>query len=880
MIKIDAVSLLDDFADEARAHIDEIEAAFLDVDTFVGPGPLMDGIFRAAHSLKGTAGLLSLEAIVAVAHELEGMFARIKAGSLTVNEEIADVVLRGVDRLRDLVAHLRDREAVDTDSLLEELKGYATPPDPAKGSGKLAVPFDLKQAETADRLQNAVRRGHFIYYLKIAFNRGLGKYYEHPRGLIDEIMSVGAIVAAVVNRAAISGGTDLAAGIIDELSKHDTTTMELLVTSILEPDLLLVALELEERFVRLISKEMLTAGADGSEAGAEAKSKSMPGPVPAPPGTESGAEAVTNKQTEVPVPPPDKQPETAAALPASKADFSIRLDVLLVNELMDLANELILTRNELKSVLTREQLRKVNGLAMIVQNINRLTSEIQEKTVQTRMQPVSAIFGKFPRMIRDTARLLNKDIELLIEGDDIALDKYLLEALVDPLTQLIKNAADHGIEAADRRQSIGKPSKGTIRLRAWRQDGQAIIEVTDDGAGIDSQALGQKGLDLKLINNEQLQVMTAKEILALVFEPGLSTVKQVTNLSGRGVGMDIVKTNIEKLGGMIEIDSKPDAGTAFRLKMPLTLSAVRSLIIKINGVLYAVPETNVERIVRISAAAPTKRLELNGDKLWLDQNGWRIPVVTIADIVSRAGERDGRPDEKRFKVGKMDRLMSREVVKCLVLRGVNRYFALLIDDAIQTEETLVKPLPIYLRNCRCYANVTVLGSGDAVTVLDAEGIMNYLEIDGAGREIIVDTGEMKQNDLRTVIVFEGRKTEYFAVDAERVARIVKVGPDYIKEAADGPYMELGGERVAVLKLEKYLPNQLPGPTADGAGDSRASLLLLKNGGPPVGLLVGKALERIAGQFTRTVKPTEYIIGTGQYNKKVIFLLDINKIIKT
>ncbi|MDR2888555.1 MAG: chemotaxis protein CheA [Lachnospiraceae bacterium] len=840
MIKIDAVSLLDDFESEAKTHIDEIESTFLDINRSSGAGLRMGDVFRAAHSLKGTAGLLSQDKIVAVAHELEGIFSRIKDGELIVDEEIVDIVLQSVDRLRELVENLHTPEAVDTVSFLEELKGYSTKSPTGLAVRPQSVPFDLQKMPTALMIQGAIKRGHSIYYLNIGFNRGLGEYYEHPRGLIDEIMSVGMVVEVMIDRAGIEDdGTDWASQITERLRAHDTSILELLVTSILEPELLLVALELEERCVRLISKEEIATKLIAAKED--------------PPKVELTKEAVA-------LPP----------LPVSKSELSIRLDVTKVNELMDLANEMILTRNRLQSVLKRDTVKTVAGLALILQDMNRLTGEIQEKTVQTRMQSVNVIFSKFPRMIRDTARTLRKDIGLTIYGEEITLDKYLLEALSDPITQLIKNSADHGIEAADRRVALGKPEQGTITLGAWRQDGMAIIEVTDDGAGIDEEALRRKALERAVVTPKQLETMTRRNVLALIFEPGLSTATQVTNVSGRGVGMDIVKNNIEKLGGMIEVDSEPNRGTSIRLRLPLTMSALRALIVTIDSVPIAIPETSIDRIVRIIVAVPSRRFDIIDDQLVLIQNDWQVPVVSLTDL-----DRRSKGMTARTSVEQMAALNGRSVNKCLIMKAGVRYFALLIDEAVQTEETLVKPLPLYLRNCHCYSSVTVLGSGQAVMVLDAEGLLQYSGIVGSLKVEVVDETEDERQDMHSVIVFGETGEDLLAVKYSQVARIERIDTTGIISDEKDSRIMIAGKAVRVIEPKDYVPVR-----SVDMKRQHLCLIVVRNEEEKVGFLTEKVYNQVDTHFSVGERPmSDYIVGVGTYKSKKLVLLDDTKIIR-
>ena len=822
MSNIDVASFFDDFESEAKVHIETIESAFLDIDTLSGSSALMDGVFRAAHSLKGTAGFFSFDKIVSVAHELESVFFRIKNGELRLTEEIADVVLESVDALKRLANSLHSLDSVDIGSILELLLKYSNSNKTVNIAWGTKINFDLKASETQKLLKAALRRGHKLYYIGVDMKSGLGRYAKRPAGLFEAILSIGSIIKISLDGIEIDTPppSSLSADVLDEMARRSASSLSLLVSSVLEPELFLIAAELDSRLIRPIPKEAVL----GSKSGEISKSA---------------------------------RPESEPYPYAPKADFSIRLDISFINGFMDLANEMILTRNQLLS-LTSGHVKSITGLAPVLNSINRLTSEIQDKVIRARMQPIGVIFSRFPRIVRDAAKSLQKDIRLEIFGGNVALDKYMLDSLSDPITQLVKNSADHGIERAERRESLGKPSKGTITLDAYMRDGMAIIEVSDDGAGLDTEYIKKTAIKRGSFTQEQLACMSESEIFGLIFEPGFSTAKQVTSVSGRGVGMDIVKTNIEQLGGTIEIESRMGQGTTTRLKMPLTLSVIRTLIIKIQGVQYAIPEINVERIVRVSGASG-RQFERVNDSLVLNLDGWILPLVSL-------GNDSASPDEALLALKRGD------ILKCLVLKAGTRFFALLIDDALETEETLIKPLPVYLNSCRCYCGVTVLGSGSAIMVLDAMGLMRSAGLTGV--EMPPEAIEQSEEEQEQIIVFKCSGAEYYAVNAEDIGRIERLSPDQIQEICEGEYANIAGRTVQIIRPENYAPVQKR-PYAKGW----LYLLMLESADCSAGLLAARVLDK-ANAFALDNGPIEgdYILGTSIYGEKILIHLDTNGIL--
>jgi len=826
--------LLDDFETEAKAHIEKIETAFLDTDALMCDPKLINGVFRAAHSIKGTAGFFSLKKIVAVAHELESVFTRIKEGDLGINEELTDIVLQSADCLKDLVDNMRADDNINIGHISGMLRDYSDtgteePEEKTEYAEELDMPFDL-EGDTEKMLKGASKRGHKIYYVNINFDRSLGIYYKYPKAMIDNILSIGSIVEAVIDNAtAIIKDDDnaaLTAKIINALTERDTCEFKFISASVLELDLYAMAIEIDKKYIRLLSKEQF-AGADEPDLSPNKKAA-------------------------------DEPPElniTPQKSKNGKENISIRLDVAAINSLMDLANEMILSRNQLMSAVSGY---KIPGLTPVLHDIDRLTSEIQEKVMQTRMQPVNLIFSKFPRIIRDTAKMLNKDIQVEISGGDVMLDKYLLEALTDPITQLVKNSADHGLENAERRADLSKPETGRIMLNAYMRDDAAIIEVSDDGAGIDTNEVKRRSME----RGTETENMQESDILKLVFEPGISTAKSVTNLSGRGIGMDIVKTNIENLGGSVEIESEIDKGTAVRLKMPLTLSVIRTLVVMIDNVQYAVPEINVEHIVRIRNGTPSRRIERIDKSLMLSLNGRVMPVVTMREIAAKA---DGSAPPS---VPEIEESLRRGVIKCLALKAGGKSFALLIDDAIETEETLVKPLPVYLRNCLCYSNVTVLGNGSAIMILNAEGIIKLMGIESGA--IIAPEIKEHGRDIKQAIIFKCSGEEYFALEMGEIARIETIRNENIQAIGNADFINIAGESMRVIRPEDFAPVKKSGYAQD-----KLYMLTLKRSAAPAGLLIGKVLDKAEGEFKLDdgLICGDFISGTSVLDEKILIFLN-------
>ncbi len=477
------------------------------------------------------------------------------------------------------------------------------------------------------------------------------------------------------------------------------------------------------------------------------------------------------------------------------------------------------------------------GISGIMQNVDLVTSKLQNNIMNTRMQPVDAVFSKFPRIIRDTAKKLHKEIQLTVEGSEVELDKSVIETLGDPLNHLIRNCADHGIETPAIREAAGKTTCGTIILRAYHEAGMVNIDIVDNGAGLDVNRIVDKAISSGSITRDEADKMTPQESMALIFNPGLSTASQVTDVSGRGVGMDVVKTNIEKLGGEIFIDSTHGQGTRINLKLPLTLAIIPSLIIAAGGRTFAVPQVNIEELVRIRAVDIPKQIEeiqnkpvlrlrnkllplvrldeaLGLGRTYLDSDGVRCPEKRDGIIDRRSREDDSGNNHEEKRTGTR-RVHSKNALNILVLKvGPNRY-GLIVERLYDNEEIVVKPLSSYFSNCNFYSGTTIMGDGRVAMILDAAGIAGDAGLRFEGvlkKEGALQADRYHRQSIRetqTLLLFRNGTTELFAVNLAMVARIEKVKISAIKEIGDQEYIDHENSSMRILRLHNFLPVQEP-----------------------------------------------------------------------
>ncbi len=472
-----------------------------------------------------------------------------------------------------------------------------------------------------------------------------------------------------------------------------------------------------------------------------------------------------------------------AVAPAEVADTAVRVDITLLDRLMNLVGELVLARNQMLRLVARTEDPQWTATA---QAINQVTSDVQEHVMRTRMQPIGNIFGKLPRLMRDLSRQLEKQIDLDIHGKETELDRTILESLRDPFTHIIRNACDHGIERPDVRTAAGKPAKGTITIRAFHEGGQVIVEIKDDGKGIDGERIKAKAIALKVITEAQAARFGDSEILALICHPGLSTADQVTNISGRGVGMDVVKKNIEKLGGQLEITSKVGRGSTFRLRIPLTLAIIPALMVHAAGQLFGIPQINLVELVHIDKGSGLDRIEqVSGAEVYRLRD--ELLALVRIDRIFGIERESKQPDEPFFIA--------------VVANGSQR-FGIIVDEILEAEEIVVKPLSRHLAGIDVFAGATIRGDGRVALILDLGGIGRSTGETAVPQSEITKVNESRE-DQGEFLVFDLGHAEQFAIPLPLVERIERHDPSALSVANGLPVLCHDGRLTTTISLDRY-----------------------------------------------------------------------------
>ena len=507
-----------------------------------------------------------------------------------------------------------------------------------------------------------------------------------------------------------------------------------------------------------------------------------------------------------------------APLESKIANQNIRVRVDLLEHLMTMVSELVLTRNQLLQMVRGQT---DNEFAAPLNRLSLVTTELQEGVMKTRMQPIGNAWAKLPRIIRDLALELNKKIDLKMLGADTELDRQVLELIKDPLTHMVRNSADHGLESAEERRAAGKPEVGTVTLNAFHEGGHIIIQISDDGRGINIAKVKQKALEKELVTESDLESMSDQQVSQLIFNPGFSTAAEVTSVSGRGVGMDVVRTNVEKIGGTIELKPVEGKGTVFTIKIPLTLVIVSALIVEASGERFAIPQISVVELVRASAHTE-HNVELLNDAPVLRLRDRLLPLVSLSQVL------DIEDEAKEFDT---------EAETFIVVSQVGTYnFGIIVDRVFDTEEIVVKPVPPMMRDIGVFSGNTILGDGSIVMILDPNGLAS------AGTQVAVASGEEadaettrdnQSDDTLAMLVFKAGEGAPRAVPLALVARLEEIDRNAIEISDGNPVVQYRGQLMPLVVSDNQQTLE---------GDGKTPIIVFSEGGRSMGLVVDEIID--------------------------------------
>jgi two-component system chemotaxis sensor kinase CheA len=533
-------------------------------------------------------------------------------------------------------------------------------------------------------------------------------------------------------------------------------------------------------------------------------------------------------------------------------DSSVRVDVELLDGLVQLVGELVLTRNQ---ILQRTEGSGDTELVRAVQRLDLVASELQESVMKTRMQPIGQVWSKMPRVVRDLASQLGRRVNLEMEGHDTELDRSLLEALKGPLTHLVRNSLDHGIEPPEARAKAGKPAEGKLQLRAYHESGQVIVEISDDGKGIDPALIGQVAVSRGVLSSDALARMDSKEILDLIFRPGFSTASEVTNVSGRGVGMDVVRTNIERIGGSVDMVSTVGEGTTCRVRIPLTLAIIPALVVGEGEDRYAIPQANLVELVRLEGEDLSRSVEQIGESPVLRLRGHLLPLVQLGDVLGSGPS-------------------GSDALTVVVVQANDLRFGLCVEHVHDTQEIVVKPIGRQLKPVPLYAGATIMGDGRVSLILDVGGIAQAAGVELSATDAPADSQSTRSDDESALLVLEVSGGRRAALPLTAVSRLEEFPIEQV---------ELSGQTEVVQYRDGILPLIRLAP-AIGLSESASeretlSVIVHEENQARVGIIVDRVVDVVATELDKSQVGVRYgVLGSAVISDKVTDLVDLAAVV--
>jgi two-component system chemotaxis sensor kinase CheA len=657
--------ILQDFLIEAEEILEGLNEQLVELENSPEDADLLNAIFRGFHTIKGGAGFLALENMVNVCHKGEDVFNLLRQGERVVDADMMDTFLKVLDTLHSMFDEIKggQQPSPADDMILDALASYLSGDAPAPAATPAPPPPEpepVAEAPAASTNDDDITEDEFEALLdQLHGNSAPGS--QTPQSAAEE-------TPAPTPAAPDSGSDDI--------------TEE----------------EFEALLDQLQGKTPNTRPAAEKPAEApKAEAAPEPAPTPAP----APEPAVTPAPTPKPA-PKAAEPAGAKAAPAAKqADTSVRVDTSRLDEIMNMVGELVLVRNRIS---TLEAAFENEEMAKAVNNLTVVTGDLQTAVMKTRMQPIKKVFGRFPRVVRDLARSLKKEINLELRGEETDLDKNLVEALADPLVHLVRNAVDHGIEMPDVREAAGKPREGNVVLAAAQEGDHILLTIADDGAGMDAEVLRGKAVEKGMMDSDSAARLTESECFALIFAPGFSMKQEISDISGRGVGMDVVKTSISKLNGVIDINSEIGVGTTLTIKVPLTLAIMPTLMVMLGSQIFAFPLVNVNEIFDLDL---NKTNIVDGQETIMVRNR-ALPLFYLRKWLVNFYQEDPDAPHKEHVV--------------IVNVGTQRV-GLVVDQLLGQEEVVIKPLGAMLQGTKGLAGATITGDGRIALILDFPELM-------------------------------------------------------------------------------------------------------------------------------------------------------------
>jgi two-component system chemotaxis sensor kinase CheA len=840
-------ALIEEFTSESLQSLTDIEADLLTLEKDGGSDrELVNRIFRAVHTIKGNGSYLKLENLVSVSHRAETLLDRVRSGTESANAVVTDAVLAAVDALMTMLRSADLGSSFDCRTALGKLDaalGVKTAPSLNQGS----VPG--LTAEALEKIRSAIARKGQVFRMQIEL-ADLQQTVDIKEGVVVGLSSIGTILHSSIP--------------IADLDKTTSGVCVIYLETVLDGDMLADHFNIKpEKIVRVTLQQLTEESGKVAAPSMQRVQSSTTPPVQSLPVTPPASPA---ENTAEPTSSASKQaaPKGEAQREAVKSppDQTMRVPVQILHKLLEWTGTMVMARNQL---MNEYQFQGSTAFRTLSQSI----TGVHETVIATRMQTTGSLFERYRRVVRDLSRQLNKEVALHIEGGDLELDRSILESFADPLTHLIRNSLDHALETPAEREAAGKNRQGNIYLRSYIHSGEIILAVEDDGRGICAKRVSEKAVSKGVITQEVADQLTEHQKVMLIFHAGFSTKDQATDVSGRGVGMDVVRNNIESVGGSIDVVTKVGSGTTFSAILPLAKALVSSsltkaLVVEIQDEQFAIPETAVSEIIQYDDRAKSNIVQVDGERVYQ----LRDQLVALVDL-REALELDQQPAKRENA--------------CLVILQFRKHqFGAIVDNVLGIQEIIVRGTPKLLQDCQVFSGHSVLGTGRVSLILDINGLVNKLALkfqttkkNAIKRNTAIPASAAiaspNTRQRQKMVVFSFADNEFFAIPLELVSIIERISLDSIRTVGEKEYCQIKSETISLMRLNSFLP-------ISAFNESRKDCCLIRPAAVsyPIGILTGPDVTVIDvdDNFESRLEDNKGIVGTFLHNDRLVMLLDV------
>jgi two-component system chemotaxis sensor kinase CheA len=687
------------FLEESREHLQSLNDGLLALENDPEEVSVVNDIFRNAHTIKGMSATMGFTKIAELTHDMENVFDLLRKEQMKVNPDIMDTLFKTIDSLEQMIESVGSggpEDVVDITSFASKLSALASgksisEAEPAPAPAAEAAPAaaaapaagaSIEYSDTdKDVILEAANGGMHAYHIKVTLATGCVLKSARTYMVMNSLDQIGEVVKSVppaedLEQEKFDQSFDVVVVTDSEMKSIEDTLL-----SISEVD----TVEMTDAVEEIKQLEAPAAAAAPAEAAAPAASNVPATTAPTAPAAKSAA-------------PPAKKP--AADAKKLKGGQSVRVDIEKLDTLLNLMGELVINKVRLEQIGITHRLTE---LTETLEQMDRVTTDLQTVVMKVRMVPVGQVFNRFPRMVRDLAKELNKELNLTVEGEETELDRTVIDEIGDPIMHLLRNSLDHGLEHPDEREAKGKPRIGEVGLIARHEGNNVVIMVTDDGKGIDADVIRRKAVEKGMISQEEADSLDDADAVRLIFLPGFSTAEQITDVSGRGVGMDVVRSKIETLGGHVDVETKIDEGSVFKIKLPLTLAIIQALLVKVQEEMYAIPLGSIDSTINITQ----EDIKTVRNKEVIVLRGQIIPIIRLGDVlnVPRVNEKDN------------------DDIFVVVVHIGERKAGIVVDNLIGQQEIVIKTLGKLLAGLKVISGATVLGDGRVAMILDVSALM-------------------------------------------------------------------------------------------------------------------------------------------------------------